>query len=102
MGKTKVALLMLALFLSGNAMAEVTNGKYPMCQSYAEMQEIISGLRKNDDRQVQALLQGDRCFYPKKGFKLSVIRRVGELDRVRVYLDDNDSLQLYTISYGYD
>ena len=101
MSKARTALLVITLLLSSNVMAEVTNGKFPLCFTFSDLNEIWSGLSKQDDMQVQSLVKQERCFYLKAGIKLSVIKRIGVVYKVRVYVGES-SLEMYTSDQGYE
>ena len=93
--------VLMSLVMSPFAIAEETNGEFPMCQRYSDLKEIWQAISNGDDRQVEALLKDNNCIIPKKGIKLSVISRIGAIDKVRVYTKD-DSFVFYTSKIGYD
>lgn len=103
---TSKKLLLLSSVLSGLVMsplaiAEETNGNFPMCRTHSDLKELWSALSNHDNRQTDALLKDNNCFYPKAGIKISVINKIGVIYKVRVYIED-DSVVLYTSSQGYD
>ena len=96
-----LAFVLGSLFMSPFAIAEVTNGKFPMCDRHSDLMEIWNALSNRDERQVKALLNEGGCFFPKAGINLSVIKKIGVVYKVRIYIED-DSAIFYTSDEGYD
>lgn len=82
----------------GRNSANVANGDYPFCNTYATMVEMQNALHYKDQNQYNALVQSS-CMILPKGTPVSFIQNINGVDRVRVY--GTDSTKSY-VMYTYD
>jgi len=88
------------LLITTTASAEVSTEDFPFCNTYSGLKEIWRAASERDSQQYKALLKNEECMILKSGIQLSIIKKIGVIYKVRLYIDD-ESFVMYTNDDGF-
>ncbi len=90
-------ILVLLIGLSGSANAATLTGGYFACFREQDFDELMEMVGRNDKRGVDYLVKSGRCFIPKEGIRISVLKSSWGIVKVRAYVGDR-AVVLWTVS----